>query len=129
MRNFIQSTEYKEYYDEIHARRFAELHLSNPNGVTILSESDGIITGMVAAIIGPHPFVPIPVATELCWWVEPEARSSRQGLELLKAYEYWAINIKKAKLVCLASMNNERVDRIYERMGYTKTEHAWTKRI
>lgn len=128
MKNFIQSTDYKDLYDVTYAQEFAKTHLTNPNGVTIVIDNDGL-QGMLAAIATNHPFIPVVTTTDLCWWVEPEARGNRQGIELIKAYEYWAIEKKKARLVTLASMNNERVDRIYERLGYTKTEHAWTKRI
>jgi RimJ/RimL family protein N-acetyltransferase len=55
-----------------------------------IAEQDGQAVGMFGVFSLEHPITGQRVASELCWWMEPEARGSRVGLELLRAAEGWA---------------------------------------
>lgn len=70
------------------------------------------------------------IANELVWWMEPGHRG-RGALELFRAFEYWAIEIKKCDIICVTSMPDEdpRLEDYYKRKGYTMKERTWSKEI
>jgi hypothetical protein len=61
------------------------------------------------------------------WWVNPEHRS-RKSLALKEAYEFWAKKVG-AKFIQMANMNDEKIERFYQRTGYDLTERAYLKVI
>lgn len=46
--------------------------------------------GMAAAIAGQYFFNPAPMSTLHYWYVKPQYRRSRAGIELLRAFEKWS---------------------------------------
>lgn len=69
------------------------------------------------------------VGSELAWWVEPEYRNEMVGIQLLEALESAAETngAKMWSMMCLESIEPDKVERIYERMGYTRTERTFTR--
>jgi len=98
-------------------------------GVMLVAEADGAVVGMVGLFVEPFTFnIAKTMATELVWWVEPEQQRSGIGAELLAAIEP-ACRAKGAdmiRMMCLAGQC-EGAEAIYSRMGYTPSEHAYTK--
>jgi GNAT superfamily N-acetyltransferase len=92
-----------------------------------IAEQDGQAVGMFGVFSFVHPIIGDVIASELCWWIEPEARGSRIGLELLRAAEDWA----KARAAVWMEMiaPNERVGQFYERLGYARTDVHYLKRL
>jgi GNAT superfamily N-acetyltransferase len=99
--------------------------------VTELKDIDlhyNYLTGMLIAYASELPFSSEKVATEVAWWVDPQYRNTRIGLELLSAYEAWAeLNNYRAVQTALLShlKGSESLPRIYARRGYTKTEESF----
>lgn len=98
-------------------------------GVMLVAEHAGEVVGMVGLFIEPFTFnVSKTVATELVWWVEPEHQRGGIGMELLAAIEpaCRARGADVIRMMCLAGQC-EGAEAIYSRMGYTPSEHAFTK--
>lgn len=81
--------------------------------------------GMLAGMSSEMIFSREKIASEVIWWVEPGFRS-RKTLALKEAYEYWAKRIG-AKYIQMANLNDEKIERYYERTGYKLTERAYLK--
>lgn len=98
-------------------------------GVMLIAEAEGAVVGMVGLFIEPFTFnIAKAMATELVWWVEPEHQRSGIGAELLAAIEpaCRAKGVNMIRMMCLAGQC-AGAEAIYSRMGYTPSEHAYTK--
>jgi GNAT superfamily N-acetyltransferase len=92
-----------------------------------IAEQDGQAVGMFGVFSLEHPITGQRVASELCWWMEPEARGSRVGLELLRAAEGWAKDHGAVWMEMIAP--SARVAQFYERLGYERTDVHYLKRL
>lgn len=100
-------------------------------GVMLVAEHDGRVVGMVGLFIEPFTFnVTVTVATEIVWWVAPDAQGAGAGRELLAAIEpaCKARGAHAIRMMCLAS-SPPQAAALYARMGYMPSEHAFTKRL
>jgi GNAT superfamily N-acetyltransferase len=100
-------------------------------GVMLVAVHDGAIVGMVGLFLEPFTFnVAITVATELVWWVNPEARETGAGQALLEAIES-ACRARGADLIRMMTLHSSppHAAALYARRGYVPTEHAYTKEI
>lgn len=121
--NFLEASPYKEFGDR---EIINDLLKGIVNGVptdriAIISES-GFILGVATGFL----FGPYKLASEIAWWVEPEARGTGEGLKLLEAFEYWAKNVAECKLVSMTSLN-KTVEKYYKKNGYKLYERAYMK--
>lgn len=83
--------------------------------------------GILLAFISPSVLGPFRQAQEIAWYVDPDHRGN--GLELLDAYEAWAIE-SGAKLISVASLGKfPDAERIYARRGYSRLETHWCRAI
>lgn len=92
-----------------------------------IAEQAGVPVGMFGVFCLIHPITGAYMASELCWWMEPEARGSRVALRLLRAGEAWARARGAAYLEMIAP--SERVASFYGRLGYTRTDVHYLKRL
>lgn len=100
------------------------------DGIILLYLKNGEIKGVLAALAHTMMFSNTRVASELCWWVDEDARG-RDSLELIEAYEFWAHRVG-CDLVTMANLTGEtgeRLDKYYKRRGYTPLETAYGKRV
>lgn len=82
--------------------------------------------GMLAACVTPFLLGPTLTAVELAWWVEPEYRKQNVGLNLVKAYEEWAL-AKGCKIISMACYANNNLGPFYEKCGYGLNELGYVK--
>lgn len=83
--------------------------------------------GMIAGMSSEMIFSREIIASEVIWWVDPGFRS-RKTLALKEAYEFWAKRIG-AKYIQMANLDDQKIERYYERTGYTLTERAYLKKV
>lgn len=86
--------------------------------------------GLIAGVVNPHPFNPdIKMATELWWWVTPDARGSSAGARLLDAFDEWADD-SGADLVSFTLEAESPVNpRTLEKRGYRLAEHQFVREV
>lgn len=123
---FVGTTEYADVYDEETIDRLITEVLLAPNEekVAFLHGDQGFIAGMI------NPFIfgtEYKVATELGWWVEPEARKTNVAKELIGLFEAWAIKLG-AKMITLISLD-EHTGKLYEKNKYKLCERAYVRKL
>lgn len=92
-------------------------------------EEDGKVVGAIGGMIYPDPNDGDLVASEMFWFVEPEARGG--GIRLFIAFENWAKErgAKRIAMIHLQSLAPEALERLYFRKGYRKTESHYFKTL
>jgi GNAT superfamily N-acetyltransferase len=132
-KKFFQETEYAHlsvddtYVDELITAFLVE----DKTRVVLLWEPNGEVHGILAGQLHHVPFLNRKVAMECMWWVDPEARGSQAGPQLLDAFEYWA-DLQGADILQMMSMPNrigKALDRYYKKRGYKLTELTYTKEL
>lgn len=100
------------------------------NGIVLLYLKEGVVKGVLAGLCHQMFFSKDKVATELCWWVDEDARG-RDSLELISAYEFWAekVGCTITTMANLTGTTGERLDKYYKRRGYTPLETAYGKKV
>lgn len=99
-----------------------------------LIDSKCLLTDGESAMLG---FVVFPmfmnnqtlVAQELFWWVDEEARKTGVGVDILKnaedlAKEYGANTMM---MLSIEELDGEKVNRLYEKLGYRKREQTYMR--
>lgn len=98
-------------------------------GVCFVAEREDRIIGAIVGILSELWFRPgVPVATELAWWVDPDARGAT-GIRLLRRFETWAIE-KGAGLIALSDLvvdGVEPADKLFRSLGFTTVERSHIK--
>lgn len=98
--------------------------LANPAAVILVSGNNPL-TGMLGLMVFDHPFSGERTASEVVWWVEPDARGD--GLRLLKAGEDWAKAAGASKINMVAP--NDRIESLYARLGYRQVETTYQRSL
>ena len=78
--------------------------------------------GAIGGQLAPVRFSADVLAQEVFWW------SERDGLPLMQAFEGWAQDMG-ARGICMASMSDSRVAKLYARKGYQPAEQFYLKVI
>ena len=125
--HFVEQTEYRATVpsDAAHLRGVAERLLEA--GVVFVAESEEGVVGMLAGLVFPHYLTGIVTASETAWWVEPTARGTTTGRDLLRAFEAWAREHGATRLEL--GSRDARLDRFYTRLGYAPVERVFAKEL
>ena len=99
--------------------------LAHPDGVILVSDTEGGVSGMIAMLVYDHPYSGERMAFEVVWWVDPEARGG--GVRLLKAAEQWARERGSIAMQMVAP--NEQVGALYRRLGYSPVETSFQRSL
>lgn len=86
------------------------------------------VVGFLIASIGRLWMTGEPVAHELAWWVDAEARNTRIGIELLETFTRWARQVAPCAACSTLAELDPRVERLLERKGWRRAEQAWIQR-
>lgn len=126
---FWNHTMYSEPFSREHTLSMVEMAFEH--GLLAVLDVDGVV-GFIAGIKSPllasdHAFM----GTELAWWVDEKHRKGSNGIKLMKFMEGLAKEqgIKYWNMVSMQSSMPDKVNKIYERMGYTHSETAYSKVI
>lgn len=98
----------------------------------LVGEIDGDVVGFAAGckvpLMGDNTIIQ---GTELAWWVAPEHRGGRVGLQLLKGLEQAAKNAGCTywSMVYMESSMPKTIRDIYLKLGYRLNETTYGKRL
>jgi GNAT superfamily N-acetyltransferase len=127
-RAFISEYQIPVTFDrEVLERNFRASQGSSDTVVILLRKEEKAV-GFIVGFANSPLFSGDKIATEAAWYVQPEHRG-RGSLKLLQAYEYWAKNVAKVKLIQMLHLGDERLDKLYERKGYRKSEVCYIKEV
>lgn len=129
-KKFFDNSPYKNYkWDEDAAwETAATLIMDKENSVVITYIIDDKPVGIIAGTSCKSLFSFEKVATEIIWWVEEDYRNTRAGLELFNALEYWAFNVINSSMLSMVYLENNNLEKLYEKKGYVRTESSFVKR-
>lgn len=108
-------------FDKEKCRALFQRFTSNPDThFACLSESGGVVTGMFLGSICEHYFGKDLIASDTLWYVLPEHRGSRAGLQLLRAFENWAKARNAAEVFIGVStgLGTDRTGAMLQKLGY-----------
>lgn len=130
-RHFYAETSYAGFarFDDSAVRNLAEVLIDT--GVMLIADRAQQVVGMVGLLVTPFPFNPEKtLACEIVWWVEPDARDSGAGTELLRAIEP-ACKARGCDAIQMVHLHNSppQAAILYERLGYRHSESSFTKVI
>lgn len=125
------SDEYKDYLrpDPLLLAQLAQRIITGQTSIGFVAqpEAGGPIVGMLGMMTYRQPMGGDLVATEIVWWVEPEARGPRAAIHLLNRGERWAREQGATKFQMIAP--TDHVGHFYERMGFKKLETHYQRSL
>jgi hypothetical protein len=95
-----------------------------------VADDAGRIVGGIGGLFAPLYFNDSHrIAQEMFWWVEPDYRTTRAAIRLLRAIE---LGVSQAgcswlSMLLLEGENAERIEKFYLCDGYRPSERAFTK--
>lgn len=125
---FWAESPFDDPFEPEHVRIMAALCIETD--MLAVYEKDGVVFGFCCGIAGPLlGSSGVMIGTEVAWWIDPEHRSGRAGMGLLKAMEerakaagckYWA-------MMYMHTSMPEQIESIYRKLGYKQAETSWTR--
>jgi hypothetical protein len=129
-RDFWKETIYDEPFCSETVAAMSQLCIDQ--GLMCVVDIDGVLEGFACGVKGPLlANAEVLSGTEVAWWVNPDHRKGRNGIALLLSLEQQAKaqGIKYWNMVFMESSMPEKIEGIYKKMGYKKTEVFYTKVI
>ena len=103
--------------------------IANEDYLVLVLEINGEVQGGIVAVCTPPWMMSEVFAVELAWFVRKSARDGRGAIKLVKTYESWA----KSKGVTKIGMSDltkiQGLGKLYERLGYSRSETSYIKEI
>lgn len=98
--------------------------------LALVSHVDDKPVGVLVAYCFEPIFSSTKLAVEVFWYLDPEHRSGRRGIEMMQAYEYWAklVGCEVVQYGWLVS-SPEGMKKLYERTGAQLAEHVYYKTL
>lgn len=126
---FKEDNPLKGFNPEKSINSFINLVSSGVGYIIGYFNGEGVLKGGLVFIITPDFFTNDILAQELCWFVSKGSRGA--GIKLLKEYERLAKE-KGANQIALCHMvgyQDEQLDRVYNKFGYTLVDKIFRKGV
>jgi GNAT superfamily N-acetyltransferase len=114
-------------FDPAYAQASLRGHLEAEGRLSLVLDLKGKTRGMLCAAWVPSPLAPVRIATELVFWIDPEARG-RWAVSFIRAYEAWARDAGCSH-VSLIARARTTAGQLYERLGYEPAEQTFSKAL
>lgn len=101
--------------------------LESADAAIWLAEREGIPVGLIAAALYVQPMSGALIGTEICWWMDPEARGGRTALRLVRTAEQWARD--RGATVFQMMAPTPAVGRFYEALHYDAIETHYQRAL
>lgn len=99
--------------------------MMGPEHLALLAMQDDQPVGMFGMFLFDHPITGERIASELCWWMEPEARGGKAAIQMLRTAEAWARDHGAEVIEMIAP--DERVAAFYGKVGYERADIHYRK--
>jgi GNAT superfamily N-acetyltransferase len=112
-------------WDVVSVEQLVQRLIEDENSLLLMAGT----VGMTAAIVYPHYWNnAYIVGQEVFWWIDPEYRRTKLGLELFRALEQWAKERAHSfTMIALETSQPERMARFYQASGYKPLEIHFTR--
>lgn len=132
-KEMYDGSEYRKYPFDYQGTLEYVLGLIDAKGegraLLVALDDRGHAVGMVWAEGVKQPWSKARIASEVVWWVDPDWRASRRGLELLGAYEAWARAQGYQVLLNGLHGSAKGLEPIYLRRNYKPIEYYYIKEL
>jgi GNAT superfamily N-acetyltransferase len=128
---FAKEAEYPGGWHLPAFRRMWSVLLDHNIGQIWAIEESGKLVAVLGAVFMEDPHSGWPTATEQFWYVLPEARKTRMGMDLFRIFERQAYERKSKKMVMvhLAALTPESLQKFYEKEGFRLAEQTFWKEL
>jgi GNAT superfamily N-acetyltransferase len=118
---FLKETSYRTVlrYNEAQLSTMMTSLIQDDDGLLLVSDRGGV-DGMMGMYVYEHPFSGDRMAAEAFWWMNTNVRGGSQAVRLLRRAEEW-VREQGVPLMHMVAPD-ERVGRLYERLGYRPME-------
>ncbi len=114
-------------YSETYFGATLQTWISQPvSFVVFVLELDGAAKGMLCAVAFGSPLVPMRIAVEQVFWIDPDARGHWAN-PFIDAYETWAKKQNCVWASLTSNHTNYRAGKLYQRRGYANPEINFSK--
>lgn len=128
-REFYPHTSYAKWAPFDEESVLEQIDRCTKTGIMLVAQIEDKLVGIIGMVAGPFIFnKDLISATELIWWIQPEHRKSGLGIELVKRADIlrklkgW----KSFQMIRLEE-SDPRLDEVYVSLGFSPTEHCFTK--
>ena len=126
---FRVETEYEAATNFDKLPSFLEYAIENDDFLVLIWEEEDTPVGFMIGQVAGSPFCDDIAAVEHAWYMDKDYRRGSGGMEMLKAYEFWARKVKNAHHITMVCVHNIKdLGPFYKRMGYKLTESTYHKR-
>lgn len=117
-----QESVYRHFdYSENKFGRLLYHYITNPNTCfAYVGTSGSVLNGVLLGSIDEHYFGTDLIASDTLWYVSPQSRGSRVGLQLLRTFEKWAKDRNAAEIYMGVStgVNPDKTGGVLQKLGY-----------
>ncbi len=129
-KQFVREAKQNGYKLTFNQEKFTTSFLSvvdNSDYLYLVYEIEGEAVGFFLGAVFQPLFSNDLLAVEMFWWVEKEHRGGRNSLKLLSTFEDWSRE-KGASEVSVSDLQGVKdLDKLYKKLGYTKSEVTYKK--
>ena len=120
------------FYDPEYIRVMGQAAMTADDVVALHLLKDGKVVGFIWGIVSGHPFAPqVTILNEMSWFVTKEERNTSWSMKLFKKFE--AEGKERGVEYIIASLimklGGAKLQKVYEKMGYTLEEMAFSKKV
>lgn len=103
--------------------------IASDKAAALVAEKDGVLCGMLGAVLTEDFFGRDLSAVDLVLFVTPEERGGSAAIRLIKEYEAWAASsgAKNITLSISTGVHMERTVCLYEKLGYKMNSYSLIK--
>ena len=128
-----QESVYRHFnYDPSKCGRLVYNYMTNPDThFAYVGTFDGALNSVLLGSIGEHYFGTDLIASDTLWYVSPQSRGSRVGLQLLRAFEKWAKERGAAEIYMGISsgLSADKTGAMLEKLGYDVVGGNYKQRV
>ena len=98
--------------------------IEDDTNLALVAERQGQLVGALGLMAYGHLLSGVPLAAQVCWWVDPDERNG-VGVRLLAAGEQWARDVGAERLEMVAP--TARFHPLFARRGYHMVGHLFER--
>jgi GNAT superfamily N-acetyltransferase len=103
--------------------------INNPDYYYLVAEIDDEAIGFFLGAIFHPLFSEDTIAAEMFWWVDKEHRGHSAAIKMLKSFEDWAEKSGATQINVSDLQGVKNLDKLYQRLGYKRSEVTYRKDI
>ena len=128
-----QESVYRHFnYDPNKCGRMVYHFMTNPDThFAYVGTHKGTLNSVLLGSIGEHYFGTDLIASDTLWYVSPQSRGSRVGLQLLRAFEKWAKERDAAEIYMGISsgLSADKTGAMLQKLGYDVVGGNYKQRV